>query len=338
MKRAEHGRSLRSTAVHILQAYGLVLMIAVMVVVFAVLNENFLTLSNLQNVLEQNAALAIVAVGLTFSIISRAIDLSPASVIALAGVIIAMLFAATGSVALALISGIAVAVLIGLFNGTLIARVGINPVIVTLAAYIWARGLALALTEKDSIVIQSPFVGFMNARLLGLISPPMVLIVLAYILGFVILTKTRLGRYTYAIGRDEQATKQAGVPTNLYKIGIFIMGGFLVGIAAIITVSRMGAAQPNAVFGLELDAIAAVIIGGTSLSGGEGGLRQTIIGVIFLALLNNGLSTLGLRDASFYFFKGLVILFALFFEVTTRRMLRDAMVAAQLPREVPESA
>ena len=336
MNAQTHNRSLRTRVGRTLQAYGLIVMIGVMVIVFAVLNENFLTLSNFQNILEQNAALAIVAVGITFSIISTAIDLSPASVIALVGVVIALVHRDTGSIALGLTGGMTVALLVGAFNGMLIASVGINPVIVTLAAYIWARGLALALTEKDSIVIQSPFIGFMNDRFFEAISPPMILIVLAYILGFFVLNRTRLGRYTYALGGDEMATKQAGVPTELYKIGIFLFGGFLVGIAAIITVSRMGAAQPNAVYGLELDAIAAVVIGGSRLSGGEGGLKQTIMGVIFLAILNNGLSTLGLRDASFYFYKGLVILFALFFEVTSRRMLREA--APALVREVPESA
>ncbi len=333
MSQQTQTRGIRTVAAHILQTYGLVLMIIGMVVIFAILNKNFLTLSNLQNVLEQNAALAIVAVGITFSIISKAIDLSPASVIALTGVIIAIVFRDTGSIILALVVGVAAPMLIGLFNGTLIARIGINPVIVTLAAFIWARGLALALTEKASIVIQSPFVDLMNTRLLGLISPPMILILLAYVLGFILLTRTRLGRYAYALGGDEQAARQVGVPTQVYKIGIFLLGGFLVGIAAIITVSRMGAAQPNAVYGLELDAIAAVIIGGTSLSGGEGGLRQTIVGVLFLALLNNGLSTLGLRDASFYFYKGLVILFALFFEVTSRRMLLEATTSAPMAQE-----
>jgi len=310
------------------QNYGLGIMTVLMIAIFAVVNDNFLTVSNFQNVLEQNAALAIVAVGVTFGIISKAIDLSPGSVIALVGVIIGLIFVGTGSIGVALVGGVLSAMLIGLFNGTLIAKLGINPVIVTLAAYIWARGLALALTEKDSIVIRSPAVGFMNTRFFGIISPPMILIVLAYLLGFFVLYRTKLGRYTYALGGDEHAAKQSGVPVDAYKIGIFLLSGFLVGIAAIITISRMGAAEPNAVFGLELDAIAAVIIGGTSLSGGEGGLRQTIFGVLFLAILNNGLSTMGLRDASFYFFKGLVILSALFIEVTGRRMLREAEAAA----------
>jgi ribose transport system permease protein len=302
------------------------MMIVVMMTVFASLNENFLGLSNFQNVLEQNAALAIVAVGITFSIISTQIDLSPGSVIALVGVVTAIIFRDTGNIILAIVVGISTAIVIGIFNGALIAKLKLNPVIVTLAAYIWARGLALALTQKDSIIIQSPMVGFMNNRIGDLVSPTMILVALAYLLGFFMLNKTRLGRYTYALGSDEVATKQAGVPTDWYKIGIFIFGGFLVGIAALVTVSRMGAAQPNAVFGLELDAIASVIIGGVSLSGGEGRLRHTIMGVIFLSLLNNGLRTLGLRDATVLFYKGVVILTALFFEVSSRQMLKDEII------------
>jgi ribose/xylose/arabinose/galactoside ABC-type transport system permease subunit len=316
--------NIRNIFARIIQSYGLIVMIAIMVAIFAILNKNFFTLSNLFNILEQNAALAIVAVGITFSIISTAMDLSPASVVALTGVVIALMFRDTGNIVVALLSGIFIPMLIGLFNGLLIAKVGINPVIVTLAAFIWARGLALALTEKSSVVINHPLIEFMNTRILGVISPPMILIFLCYLIGFMLLNKTRMGRYTFAMGGKEQAARQAGVPVDLYKISIFLLGGFFVGISSIITVSRMGAAQPNAVYGLELDAIAAVIIGGTSLSGGEGSLRQTIIGVIFLAILNNGLSTLGLRDASFYFYKGLVVLLALFIEVTSRRLLKES--------------
>jgi ribose transport system permease protein len=315
--------SFRITIGRIFQRFGLPIMIVVMMTVFASLNENFLTFSNFQNVLEQNAALAIVAVGITFGIISTLIDLSPGSVIALTGVITAIVFRDSGNITLAIIVGVTCSILIGIFNGTLIAKLNLNTVIVTLAAYIWARGLALALTAKDSIIIRSPIIGFMNNRYGDIISPTMILVILAYLLGFFMLNKTRLGRYTYALGGDEVATKQAGVPTDWYQIGIFVFSGLLVGAAALVTVSRMGAAQPNAVFGLELDAIAAVIIGGVSLSGGEGKLRQTIAGVIFLSLLNNGLSTLGLRDATVLFYKGLVILMALFLEVTSRQMLKN---------------
>lgn len=308
----------------VIQTYGLLVMTISMIAIFSILNKNFLTISNFLNVLEQNSALAIVAIGITFSIISTAIDLSPASVIALTGVVIAIIYRETGIILLALIIGIILPMAIGIINGSLIAKIGINPVIVTLAAFIWARGLALALTDASSIVIQSPFVSFMNTRNFGFLSPPIMLIIVCYLIGFIILNKTRLGRYTYALGGKEHAARQTGVPVDKYKIAIFLLGGFFVGISSIITVSRMGAAQPNAVFGLELDAIAAVIIGGTSLSGGEGSLRQTVFGVIFLALLNNGLSTLGLRDASFFFYKGVIILVALFIEVSSRHLLKQS--------------
>jgi ribose transport system permease protein len=178
----------------------------------------------------------------------------------------------------------------------------------------------------------------MNTRFFGLISPPMILILFCYLLGSILLRKTRLGRYTYALGGDEVATKEAGIRTDWYKIGIFLTSGFMVGIASIVTMSRMGAAEPNAVFGLELDAIVAVIIGGNILSGGEGGMRQTIFGVIFLALLNNGLSTLGLRDAYFYFYKGLVILIALFIEVTSRRVIGSAIASFVTRKPAKRSA
>ena len=121
--------------------------------------------------------------------------------------------------------------------------------------------------------------------------------------------------------------RRRGLRTDLYKIGIFIFSGILVATASVVTLGRMGAAEPNAVFGLELDAIVAVIIGGNMLSGGEGSIRQTIFGVIFLALLNNGLSTMGLRDAYFYFFKGIVILLVLFIEVSSRKMISSSMAS-----------
>lgn len=323
---------LKVSLARVFQRFSLGIMTLVLVIIFTLTNDNFLTISNIQNVIEQNAALAIVAVGVTFGIISRYLDLSPGSAVALSSVVMGIIFRSTGNIVLALSLGIITNLLIGLLNGSLIAFTGMNSVIVTLAAYIWARGLALALTEKASIVIVSPIVDMMNRRFFDLISPPMVLVGLCYLVGYILLRKTRLGRYIYALGGDEIATKEAGVRTDFYKIGIFLTSGFLVGVASIVTMARMGAAEPNAVFGLELDAIVAVIIGGNSLSGGVGGLRQTIFGVIFLSLLNNGLSTMGLRDAYFYFYKGIVILIALFIEVTSHRML-GSTISSFIPRK-----
>lgn len=162
---------------------GLLVMLVVLIGIFAAANPRFLTVANFTTLLEQNAALFIVAVGMTFAIISTNIDLSPGSLIALSGVIIGLVFTATGSIALGILAGLAVAILVELFNGVLVARAGINPLIVTLAAWIWARGLAISFTDANSIVIRDPFISSMtNLRVVG-ISPPLVLIVLSYLQG-----------------------------------------------------------------------------------------------------------------------------------------------------------
>jgi ribose/xylose/arabinose/galactoside ABC-type transport system permease subunit len=312
----------------LLSSYGWLLMLAVLVVIFANLNPYFLTLANLKTLLEQNAALIIIAVGMTFAIISRNIDLAPGSLIALCGVITGLVFTASGNIALALLAGFATAVLVDLFNGTLIAFFGINPLIVTLAAWIWARGLAITLTKANSIIIQSPFVDFMNlASFLG-ISPPIALIIVACLIGWFVLHKTRLGRYTYALGGDEQAARQAGINTVFYRILLFGLLGIFAGLASLVNIGLLGAAAPDAAYGLELDAIVAVIIGGNPFQGGEGRLRRTLYGVLFIAVLNNGLSSLGMRDAYFYTYKGIAILLALTFEVLSRQLLKGSVAPA----------
>jgi ribose transport system permease protein len=296
----------------------------VLALAFALLNPRFGTLPNVIAMLEQNAALAIVAVGAMIGIVSRSVDISPGSVVAL-GAVLAALSARLGvPVPLALLAGILGCVGVYLLNGIIVGGLRLDPLIVTLAAWIWARGLAVSLTDASSVVVRSPLIDFMNTFELFGISPPIMLIVLAYLAGWFLLNKTRLGRYAYAIGGDERATRQAGVNTALYKVLMFLMFGVFVWIGMIVTVSRLGAAAPDAAYGLELDAIVAVIIGGTAFQGGEGSLRRTAVGVLFIAVLNNGLSTMGMRDASFYAFKGTAILLALLFEVLSRQLLRGA--------------
>ncbi len=305
----------------LLKEFGLVIMAVLLIIVFTVLNHDFLTFDNLVSILEQNAALAIVAVGVTFTIIAGQFDLSPGSVVALSGVVLAVVLRGTGNMAVALAASLAVALACGLFNGVLLSYLGINSVIVTLAAMIWARGLALGITGGDSLPFVNPFIAFMNNRAVLGISPVIMVVVVSYLIGWYMLNRTRLGRYTYALGGDVEATKQAGVNTELSKLFLFLLSGFFVWLATIVTTARMSAGAPNAVYGLEFDAIVAVIIGGSSMMGGEGSIRKTIVGVIFLSILNNGLSTMGMRDSAFYLYKGAVILVALFFEVISRRAL-----------------
>ena len=315
-------RRSREIAGWVLKEFGLVIMAVLLVIVFTALNHDFLTFDNLVSIIEQNAALAIVAVGVTFTIIAGQFDLSPGSVVALSGVVLAVALRGSHSMAIALAASLAVALACGLFNGVLLSYVGINSVIVTLAAMIWARGLALGITRADSLPFTDPFVGFMNNRSLAGFSPIIVIVIVSYLIGWFMLNRTRLGRYTYALGGDVEATKQAGVNTDFTKLLLFLLSGFFVWLATAVTTARMSAGAPNAVYGLEFDAIVAVIIGGSSMMGGEGSIRKTVVGVIFLSILNNGLSTMGMRDSAFYLYKGAVILVALFFEVISRRALR----------------
>ncbi|PZS05888.1 MAG: sugar ABC transporter permease, partial [Candidatus Chloroheliales bacterium] len=234
-----------------------------------------------------------------------------------------------GNIYLGLGAGLAAALLLDLFNGLLIAVVGIDPLIVTLAAWIWMRGLAISLTHADSIPIRDPFIDFMNSFDLAGISPPLALIGVAFLIGWFVLNRTKLGRYTYALA-EERAASQAGINTRRYKLLLFAMLGLFAWLGMIVTISRFGAAASDAAYGLELDAIVAVIIGGNPFQGGEGNLRRTAVGVLFIAVLNNGLSTLGMRDAYFYALKGAAILVALMFDVLSRYLLRDEAVAAEM--------
>lgn len=312
----------RTSISRFIAEYGLLVMLVALVALFAALNPTFLTLANITTLLQQNAALLIISVGMTFAIISRNIDLAPASLIALSGTVMGLVFVGTGNIGLSILAAFVTAVVVQLFNGWLITQLDINPLIVTLACWIWARGLAVSLTSADSIVIRDPFIDFMNRSLFLNITPPLVLVVVAYVFGWIVLNRTRLGRYTYAIGSDERATIQAGIPTKRYKLLMFAMLGLFVGMATVITVSRLGAAAPDAAYGLELDAIVAVIIGGNPFQGGEGNLRRTLIGALFIAVLNNGLSNLGMLDSQIAVYKGTAIILALLFGVISIRLLK----------------
>ncbi|MBE0689012.1 MAG: ABC transporter permease, partial [Anaerolineae bacterium] len=242
--------------------------------------------------------------------------------LALSGVALGVVYQATGSLLLGIVAGFAAAIAVELFNAVLIVRGGINPLIVTLACWIWARGLAVSFTGANSILVREPILDALTRPLLFEISPAIVLSALIFVAGAFVLARTRLGRYTYAMGSDERATLQAGVPTGKYKLLMFAMFGVLVGLAMLVTVSRLGAAAPDAAYGLELDAIVAVIIGGNSFLGGEGNMRRTLIGALFIAVLNNGLGNLGMLDAQIAVYKGAAILLALLFGALSTRLIK----------------
>ena len=249
--------------------------------------EAFLTVENLSNVLRQNSMLGLVALGMTFVILSGGIDLSVGALLAVAGVVAALL-APHGSAA-AITGGVGAAALLGACNGLLITKARIQPFIVTLAMLIAARGAALAATAEQSVNIGDGAAGliWMGRGAVGAMPAPVALLVVAYALGALVLRYTRFGRHVYAIGDDADAARLMGLRTDRVVIATYALSGALAGLAGVVLAARLGAGQPVAGMGWELDAIAAVVVGGTLLTGGQGGAVSTLVGVLLLGVIFN---------------------------------------------------
>jgi ribose transport system ATP-binding protein len=279
--------------------------------VFAVVNPRFATPANAVTLIEQNAALAIVAVGAMLGIVSRSVDISVGSVVALGAVAAALALQSGAPASLAVIVGVISCLAVYGLNGLIVGGLGLDPLIVTLAAWIWARGLAISLTGAETLPFDAGFVAFMTTPLVLGFTPAVVLVVAAFCLGWLVLTRLPIGIRLYALGNDPRMLRQAGADDRMVRVvTLLIMGGFTAA-GMIVMLGRFGAAAPTAGFGLELDAIVAVVIGGASFRGGEGRLRDTAVGVLFLAVLNSGLSGLQMGDAQFFMVKGSAILAAL---------------------------
>jgi ribose/xylose/arabinose/galactoside ABC-type transport system permease subunit len=290
---------------------------------FAIINPRFATLPNLITLIEQNAAFAIVAVGAMIGIVSRCIDISPGSVAAFGAVAAALVLHAGFAGPVALIGGILACLIVYGFNGIMVGRLGLDPLVVTLAAWIWARGLSVSLTGARTIPFDPKFVGFMNTPVILGFTPAVVLVVLAFAFGWLVLARLPIGIRLYGLGSDPRMLRQAGVNDHAARFLILIVMGCFTAAGMAVMLGRLGAAAPTAGFGLELDAIVAVVIGGASFRGGEGRLRDTAIGVIFLAVINNGLSGLQMGDAGFFLIKGSTILAALMLRSATRLIASD---------------
>ena len=285
------GRTWRARAGSLLQRQGaLVALVAVAVFAFA-RYERFLTEENLTNVLRQNSMLGLVALGMTFVILTGGIDLSVGSLVAVAGVVAAGL--AGRGLVVALLAGVGFAAALGLVNGLVIAKARIQPFIVTLAMMIAARGLALVYTGEKTLSVPADAAGFRElgrGRVdLGLLSIPYPVLILlaAYALAWLVLNYTRFGRHTYALGDSEEAARLLGLNVGRVTVGVYALSGATAGLAGVLLASRLGTGQPVAAVGWELDAIAAVVVGGTLLTGGQGGIGSTLVGMLLLALIFN---------------------------------------------------
>ena len=289
--RSLRGRTARARLASFLQRQGaLAALVAVAAFAFA-RYERFLTEENLTNVLRQNSMLGLVALGMTFVILTGGIDLSVGSLVAVAGVTAAGL--AERGLLVALLAGVGFAAALGLVSGLVIARARIQPFIVTLAMMIAARGLALVYTGEKTMSVPPGAQAFRElgrGKLeLGALSVPYPVLILlaAYGLGWLVLNYTRFGRHAYALGDSGEAAHLMGLNVGRVTAGVYTLSGALAGLAGVLLASRLGTGQPVAAVGWELDAIAAVVVGGTLLTGGQGGAGSTLVGVLLLALIFN---------------------------------------------------
>jgi ribose/xylose/arabinose/galactoside ABC-type transport system permease subunit len=292
--------------------YVIVVAIVLESVFFALYAPQFLSVPNLINIALSIAIVGILAVGMTAVILTGGIDLSVGSVAALAGVVAALIASTNvpGAVALASVAAIGVGLAVGAFNGAMVAWFRVPPFVTTLAMLTICRGLAFVLTGGRAVGNLPPSFGlFGREHLLG-VPVPVWLMLLVFAAGWFVLKRMTFGRYVYAVGGNREAAFLAGVNIKGVTMLVYVLNGLLVGLAGLVLASRLGAGVPNAGIQYELDVIAAVVVGGTSLNGGRGSVIATLWGAVFIGVLNNGLNLAGIDPYMQRIALGAVILLA----------------------------
>lgn len=295
----------------------------VLIIIVSCLSDNFFTLTNFFNILQQTSVNAIIAVGMTLVILTSGIDLAVGSIFALAGAITASIIGMDISPFIAIAVSLALGALFGAFSGFVIAKGQLQAFIATLVMMLILRGVTNVYTKGSPISTGSNdnsecFEWFASGRVLGMPVPIWIMIIVFASVWY-LLKYTRLGRYIYALGGNEAATRLSGINVDKVKIIVYAMSGLLCALASTIEVARLSSAQPNAGTGYEMDAIAAVVLGGTSMSGGRGKIIGTLIGALILGFLNNGLNMLNVDSYYQMIVKGVVILLAVLIDKRTNK-------------------
>lgn len=297
---------------------GIMLALILLIAFFALLPSTrtvFLTSNNVLNILRQASTNLYVALAMTMVIILGGIDLSVGSIIALSGVVTGGLVAYNGlPVFVGVIGGLLVGLVFGAFNGLVISKTTIPAFIVTLATMNVGRGLAYIYTGGAPIRVISDEFNFIGAGYLGAIPTPVIYLIVLILIALYIMNKTKLGRYIYAVGGNAQAAKFSGINNAKVIFFVHVFSGLMAAISGVVLASRMFSGQPTAGDGAEMDAIAAVVVGGTSMSGGRGTIGGTIIGGLIIAVLNNGLNLMNVNSFWQLVVKGAVILVAVFID------------------------
>lgn len=290
---------------------GAAFLLAALAAGFALASPEFLSPRNLSNIALQSAALIIVSLGMTLVILTEGIDLSVGAVLGLCGVVMSLLLVSHGvSLPLAIAAAVLIGIAAGMGNGALVAYAGMPPFIVTLGVYGIAQSLAMVLTAGNSVTGLPPAVRWFNEGLWLDVPVPLLAMVALFAITWVLLYRTRFGRYVFAIGGNRRALELAGVSVRAWLVAVYAYAGLLAALASFIMTARMNAAHPTIGIGLEFDAIAAVILGGTSFEKGNGGLWGTLVGALAVAVLRNGLNLVGLSTEWQVAVVGLVIVSA----------------------------
>ena len=301
------------------QAVSMLVILIIMWGVLGILSPYFFTVDNLFEITLQTAVIAIIGAGMTFVILSGGIDLSVGSVFACSAVVGGIVFTNTHSLLLALIATAGAGALFGLANGILITVLRVPPFIGTLGMMGVARGFALIFVNGVPIygLERYKFIG--QGKLFDVIPVPTIIVLVIFVIGVIVLNYTRFGRFTYAIGSNAEAARLSGINVRFIQIGIYVICGFVTGLASTIEAGRLAIVQPAGGNGYELLAIGAVIIGGASTFGGEGSIVATLIGAIIVTTIRNGLNILGVNAFWQYVVNGMVIISAVAADQLRRR-------------------
>lgn len=289
---------------------GPAIAVVLLAIVLSILSGRFLTVTNILNVLRQVSINAIIASGMTLVILTGGIDLSVGSILALAAAVTAGMVSGGASTGVAILAGLGVGAGLGLANGLIITRGKVAPFVATLATMTIARGLTLTYTGGRPITGLTSFLRSLGTGYIGPIPVPVVITAIVIGLLWILLGHTPVGRHLYATGSNEEAARFAGIPVSRVKVLTYTLAGLGSALAGIILTGRLNSAQPTAGVGFELDAIAAVVLGGTSLSGGDGGVFGTVLGALIIGILDNGLNLLDVPSFYQQVVKGVVILVA----------------------------
>ena len=304
---------------------GILIALAALCLDLAIASPVFFTASNFLNVFQQIALNFVVAVGMTFVIISGGIDLSVGSNIALSGLLMGILMKNFGvPVILTILICILFSGLIGLINGVLISFLNLPPFIATLGMMSIVRGAAYTVTNGQPIYTFPKGFTAISSRVGGIPLYSTLILIAVFLLGWYILRYTRIGRFTYAVGGNENCAKLSGINLKKVKCFVYMFSGLCCGVAALLLSSRLDSAVPTNADGQEMDAIAAVVIGGTSMSGGEGSMFGTLIGILIIGIIANGLNLLGVAQGPQKMVKGLIIVIAVIIDVIRRKASESA--------------